>query len=377
MITAFAYALRTNRTFLLQGDPALEKLFRPFEFSPILDADKSWGSWDWADWHREYSWNMSKLTCVNPKPGNTHCALDSLHHDANRFKVIKYYGNRSYICRWMKILQNEEEKHNLLSSLGIDKDANLYEVAGCLLRLVMYPSEKLWQAVDSFIADTLVPGGNLRFSRHQVGVHFRCGDSSFDPNNKDKPPNPECYYSPAVPWHGTNFGDDQTMDSPLDLAHCANKSLLHVQRHDAAYAINVNQSAVFVASDNRDSARQMMQNLDSSTIIYPREACHIDNAGGHHDCSEDTLVQWFTLGQSDIIVTQETLMQDGGPYTDIATPQEVAARSHAPISAFSRFAVIYGLTSHNLRYGNCKPVDPLSLSHYSHGNWVCTPRMFY
>eukprot|EP00600_Ochromonadales_sp_CCMP1393_P002578 CAMPEP_0174985128 /NCGR_PEP_ID=MMETSP0004_2-20121128/18157_1 /TAXON_ID=420556 /ORGANISM="Ochromonas sp., Strain CCMP1393" /LENGTH=70 /DNA_ID=CAMNT_0016237717 /DNA_START=17 /DNA_END=225 /DNA_ORIENTATION=- len=62
----------------------------------------------------------------------------------------------------------------------------------------------------------------------QVGFHFRCGDSSFSTgstssshhHHQHKAPNPECYYDPAVPWKGTSFADDRSIDSPVDEATC-------------------------------------------------------------------------------------------------------------------------------------------------------------
>jgi hypothetical protein len=49
--------------------------------------------------------------------------------------------------------EDEEEEGNdeelMKSVLGIDEQDDLFEAAGCMLRLVMWPTEELWSAVDA------------------------------------------------------------------------------------------------------------------------------------------------------------------------------------------------------------------------------------
>ena len=74
MITALAYAIRTNRRFLIQGDEAFEEAFRPYNPRDVTNQSTekhtySWNDWEWSGWSRGFASNMIKLHCVNPKPG--------------------------------------------------------------------------------------------------------------------------------------------------------------------------------------------------------------------------------------------------------------------------------------------------------------------
>lgn len=383
MITAFAYSLRTNRTFIIQGDHALNKLFRPYPFSGASNVTRSWSDRTWTKWEPHFHNDMHKMSCVNPGRQSTICALDSIDSDVNKHKIIHFTGNRCYLCRWLKLaLPNQESIHSIL---GIDEKANLYEIAGCLLRLILHPTPALWQEVDAFMRNITLPGTMLSKQKQQIGVHFRCGDSSFS-NAKDSPPNPECVWSASRPWQGTRFADDHTIDSPIDLARCVNQSISRFLNYSGEAVLQQSvpsqsiqsHPVVFIASDNLQSADQVVGNIAARNILLPREVCHIDHQA-HHHCTENTLVQWFALSLSDVLITQEMDAQRGdSPYSDpLAVRATVEREGPAPISAFSRFAAIYGLSSHELRYGHCKVTDPIALSHYTHGNWMCTPKIFF
>jgi hypothetical protein len=415
MLTAIAYSIRTRRKLVIQADPSFIHLFRPMPASGKNATDSAnWGNWDWLGWKHEFMKNMTSLNCVNPGRRSSYCALESAN-GYRSYKVIRYAGNRCYMCRWLKLAKDEAQRQHLKQVLSIDWDANLYEIAGCMLRLVMNPSDLLWQKVDSFLHDINISNKSLTRGHHyQIGVHFRCGDSSFDEASKHDP-NPECFFNPSLPWHGTNFGDDHTMDSPIDLAKCVNQSVDYLRRkdnyhynklaldnsnnkhsgssidrfrshsllardlHNSTPIPDSREVVVFVASDNIHSAMQIASNIGGQLVLLPKEACHIDIKGeGNHNCAENTLVQWFSLSLSDFLITQEMEMQSDSAYSDpIIDENEFRSRSPAPISAFSRYAVTYGLSSRLLRYGNCSVINPVSLSHYTHGNWLCVPKMFF
>ena len=115
LLTSFAFSVRTGRRLLVQGDEAMETLFRPFHPSDATSpptttssssssstttaaaALTSWKEWGWSGWQREFVANMTYHSkCVNPKSHNTFCALDN---NINR-KVLKIRSNRCYLCRW-------------------------------------------------------------------------------------------------------------------------------------------------------------------------------------------------------------------------------------------------------------------------------------
>ena len=324
--------------------------------------------------------------CVNPKSRNFGCALDSSAQphgkDLENYKVVKVRGNRAYLCRWaMKPeLEMQEEMRQVFgittqtsTDTGADTDADtdLYEVAGCLLRLAIWPTELLWRELDSWLDSqgfsTLYPdlhppssssssslavsvgssyssdtqnenttvtkdkdkAGKVKDGKvkakakgsqpgiRQVGLHFRCGDSSFTVPTENgaaaaaeteketqvqqkQKHNPECWYddSQTVPWKGTAFYDDLSLDSPVDEANCARTILENINKStntntsistNANNDVNGNQkkeprALVYIASDNGDSALQMNRTLRWPNSIVPLESCHVDlHASNSHN----------------------------------------------------------------------------------------------
>eukprot|EP01038_Epipyxis_sp_PR26KG_P009806 gene9806-13196_t len=383
MITALAYAIRTNRTFLIVGDEAFEDSFRPYH--PYRN-DLSWSSWDWALWRREFSVDMVKLHCVNPRPSAKHCALDDVNKYQS-FKVIKYYGNRSYLCRWfiksslglhaelMNTLvgTNSSSDHN--NNINIyNMQVNLYEIAGCLLRLAISPTDLLWKSLDQSLApqSSSLP----TTTTHQIGIHFRCGDSSFSNDiHRSSIPNPECYESTNITWKGTSFQDDHAMDSPKDEGICINHTIYNSisNRNNNK---NVDSIVVYVASDNMDSSQQILDTFHWNHSIRAPKGCHVD-LNKTKLCTLSTSVHWFMLSLSDYIIMQALIKpkdyEDSSEIIGLLPSEELA-----PISAFSRYAAIYSLSSDVIRYGkSCTTVNQSLLALQTHGNWICDPKRFY
>jgi len=399
MITALAFALRTNRQFVILGDKPFTQAFQPYQ-GPA-GGNRTWGDWNWAGWRSEFTSNMTyNRHCVNPKPKATVCALD---RDTPSIKVIKFRGNRAYLCRWA-IKPSLQLQDNLKQTLGIDRDSDLYEAAGCLLRLAMWPSDHLWRVLDASFTDQHFahPQATAAVSpavSYQVSVHFRCGDSSF---SAAKGINRECVYDPAVAaWKGTNFADDFSKDSPVDLGHCG-KAVLGAAGASAVAAgpgaAAFSEGALaYIASDYPPSATQINATLGWGRTIVPKEACHVDlkrsnnngagagggSKGGTEDCTLSTTSQWLMLALSDVIVMQslqpnaavDSPYKGKSPETAalVAPPEELG-----PISAFSRYAALYALEPDVMRYGlNCTRVNKRNLSWQTMGNWLCDPRMFH
>lgn len=397
IITAMAYALRTKRTFLLQGDQAFEEAFRPYfafdEDGKAMSDHFTWKSWDWANWNREYAANMTKLSCINPHRSAHHCSLDLHYH--SKYKVIKYYGNRAYLCRWL-IKPSLGLRKELAETLGITERSDLYEVAGCLLRLAMWPTDRLWAALDEsleaqfnpnsqYITSGVSADGSVKkaasivSTSQQIGFHFRCGDTSFS-TSRDQAPNPECYLDPSgkLPWKGTAFSDDHSMDSPLDAAQCG-QQLIREANERGARSDKPNKGGVlaYIASDNADSAVQINSTLAWPFAIKPPEACHMDLQKGAH-CTLTTSLHWFMLSLSDVVVMQALIKPPESMYSNSPETAHLKDQELAPISAFSRYAAIYSLSPDVIRYGRgCRTANTTALSYQTHGNWVCDPKMFF
>jgi hypothetical protein len=66
------------------------------------------------------------------------------------------------------------------------------------------------------------------------------------------------------------------------------------------------------------------------------------------------------------------------PFEDVTHYASKDMYQSAPISAFSRYAMIYGLGQDMIRYGiGCTSVNKTILSRQTQGNWICDPRTLY
>lgn len=110
--------------------------------------------------------------------------------------------------------------------------------------------------------------------------------------------------------------------------------------------------AVFIASDSPSSADQINSTMAwPGSVVFPK-GCHIQ-LNPSSACLLETCAYWLLLSVSDVIVTQ----------TD----------NRVPISAYSRYAAMYGLMGDSLRDGrNCSSVYSRSeMSRTHQGNWFC------
>jgi hypothetical protein len=379
MVSAMAYAMRTNRTLLIHADKSFEDAFQPYH--PNKDTQLSWSNWDWSGlskstYHRNDREVQNFVRCVNPRAGHTQCALDydSAHN------VVKYRSNRAYLCRW-SVRPDLVPAEHLLRTLGVMSDSDLFQIGGCMLRLAMSPTEKLWDAIDESLHHDAELTGRKEIQNFataaQIGIHFRCGDSSFQ-LSPDKPINPECVYNPSVPWKGTNFYDDHSMDSPVDSAKCARKLAEGLASKLSSANSDNNRVLMFIASDYPPSSQQINQTVNWPLAITPPQGCHVDLQSSDK-CTLQTSVHWMLLALSDHIVMQSMEVGEAhhkSPYSD--TVKEGASLESPPISAFSRFAALYSLSPNVITFGShCDPVNQAKLSHQTQGNWVCNPKMFF
>ena len=388
MVSAVAFALRTGRTLLISGDKAFDEAFQPYHPDLLLSGGRAqkhkqrrWSSWDWAGWRREYAGNLTYLRqCVNPRPTASICHLD---RDFPQ-RVVKYRSNRAFLCRW--VIKPAVYRTSGLARLGITAATDLFEAAGCMLRLAMWPTERLWRALDKSLEPQLrqqqarqgLPAAAAVTTTYQVGFHFRCGDTSFAGGaGKGKKKNPECFFDPSVPWKGTNFMDDKSLDSPVDAAACGRK-ILHglpaaVQRHAMTY----------IASDNPDSSQQINGTMQWPFVVLPPKGCHVD-LHASFECTLTTSLHWFMLSLSDQIVMQGLIKPEvgaGSLFEDLP-PEDGSPRPTklltGAISGFSRFASIYSLAADVTRYGlSCEPIDKGALAKQTQGNWLCNPKQLY
>ncbi len=500
LLTAVGTALRTNRTLLIESDNDFHELFRPYHPEDIkLSSNGSKYSWrkkDWKKWtnvSRKYSgndeWELDLWYCINcPAWRNKICGLDdgdtSMSHNE---PYVRLRGNRAFICKWAS--HPEMGAHKQLLNLVHTRDAdtvNWYEVAGCMLRLVMWPTERLWDHVSAELEKQLKPQLDHIVDKHawdssrsvQIAAHFRCGDYSYIEKDRynhacihdvslDVPPGTggekaeskrQEQVSRESPYMGSGSPDklgscvgelvynhtvlkqdlsvyksdgqvakalarrnkadrgkeaqrrassDSGWFGPTVMQHL--RSLWEVfapsspsleeegvveqkttrslrqerrrQQDDHENRSGSPMALLYITSDNPASAKQIEEyarkgyecDSDSSphgsssalngtvlngtvppvpTILAPK-GCHVE-MDPSWDCSLLTVSQWIILSASDYIVTQ----------TD---------KTGSPISAYSRYAAVYGLKGDSLRDNrHCGVVQSMyDISRRWNGNWFC------
>ena len=207
LISAVAMALRFNRTLILRSaQNEMHEVFRPYHPTDIHSKTPkyawnnftSWSNFDWKFANQDAT-EYDLYDCINNTgQKNSHCSMKD--GDAGTPHIL-YRSNRCYLCYYDN---NKGSAANIqMKALGVDETSNLYEVAGCMMRLAMWPTELLWQEVGKLLSVfekqvTPEAAATVRRNRRalrtrrmdesapartpavvQVGLHFRCGDKSY------------------------------------------------------------------------------------------------------------------------------------------------------------------------------------------------------
>jgi len=180
VFTAFAHSLRFNRSLHMVASNGMHDLFRPFhpKFIPnpknlsAIEREKGddvyywnrWGEWSGFDaWKREhpeyledpsdYEYDLSD--CVDVSMGGfsekktKKCAMDTVSNQKlSKYPIIRFASNRAYLCRYENRTDLPSHKETS-DALGlIPGEYDLFEVAGCISRMILWPTDRLWQLVD-------------------------------------------------------------------------------------------------------------------------------------------------------------------------------------------------------------------------------------
>lgn len=400
----------------------MHEVFRPYHPTDIHSKTPKYAWNNFTSWS-QYDWKYANndateydlYDCINNTgQKNSHCSMKD--GDASTPHIL-YRSNRCYLCYYDN---NKGSAANIQMRdiLGVNETSNLYEVAGCMMRLAMWPTETLWQEVGKQLnafENTLAPSARrqrrrLRTRRMgesklaavsgvvQVGMHFRCGDKSYIKkggydhmcvyNEEDSEDNKKALfplgnpYSMGVcarralhsyltaeligPANGANrdsryrsasevyeLTSDASANASMPVTDTTqlaadNPSPAHISEADLSeHTDSLNMG--FVASDNEMASMQMNLTLGLPHSIVSPQGCHVE-MDASKACHMFTVSQWFLLGLSDILITQE-----GIP------------------SSFSRYAGIYGLKTDPFRNGkHCGSVETtMELSRKPMSNWFC------
>jgi hypothetical protein len=128
------------------------RYFRPYHPIDIYRKNPKYGWNNYLKWsnydikqanHDETEYDL--YYCVNNGGGkSSECSMD--HGDVSQ-PLILYRSNRVYLCRYEKE-EGSRDHQELREILGVNASTDLYEVAGCLLRLALWPTDELWQDID-------------------------------------------------------------------------------------------------------------------------------------------------------------------------------------------------------------------------------------
>lgn len=397
LITATTIALRYNRTLLIESANDFGSLFRPYHpldiTKPQSEQHYTWNNWtQWTKYNISLSNNDNTeldlwdcINCVSWK--NRACGMDD--GDVGH-PIVKLRANRAYLCKWMKHTELQAHKHVL--SIGIGLETNLLEAAGCMMRLVMWPTEKLWASTAREMSNMEIFKNDNSGAEYgiQIGMHFRCGDLSYKrPGSFDNAcrhdttgndPHAESdYMSYATPDQLGRCAKEVILNytraaglGNLPFVNVAAAGTKNATRHRSRRLTSTNSSGniidtnsmlatpfhkrlpvVYIASDNPSSAAQMNETCGWPMTYISPKGCHVE-MDKSADCNLATTTYWLILALSDIIVHQSDLVG-------------------SPISAFSRYAAVFGLHKDSYRDAkNCSRVVPFEeMSHKWMGNWFC------
>jgi hypothetical protein len=392
LLTAAGMAIRYNRTLIIRSQNGLEKLFRPY--IPPEDEDSLVGlvkygngshDLDWARYNLSYEnreeTELNISYCINHSaylnPMENKCAHLGINPEQ---QIIVFRGNRCYLCYWYMNKQ-AKARHQLIRAIGgKGRYDDLYRVAGCLLRLTLWPTDYFWSKVDeayqkhyqfllqmNLLPTSIDKSRPLEFSRsilpkYVFTLHFRCGDAAW----KAKPIeycqhsfryNHNISNSPIqklrfnIPPHEES--PNMVYGTPDTIARCARERLLGLLGDEASQKQPVyTKVAVNLLSDNIGSYNQMNNILQWKNLVQAPHTCHID-LDHSFECLADTTVYWFIMAMSDYFVV---------PSND----------ENVPVSGFSRYAAVYGLKEGSLINGRtCQLIVRGPLSRKHHENWFC------
>ncbi len=338
LISALSLAIADERILLIKDSSGLEQFFTPFSFHKqntslsksiflnniherIPKFDKSW---------LEDETKTLELSCLNDK--SPHCSMEDGIDSTKRF--IIYRSNRCFLCKYSKITKFQ-------NSLGINHEQDLYIIAGCLLRLILWPREEMWQHVhqeykSQIKSIDLDESSTKDHVIHQVAIHYRCGDFNYVNDTHQT----RCY---------------NTIGNPTELGQCARNYLIQRHRH---HHLLQGKEVLFLTSDHPPAIDKMLQVINTSSnphlphIYISPSGCHVGKDKSQ-SCLSMTIVYWFMMSLSERFVTQ------------------TSEKLSSPFSAYSRYAGLYSLHPHPFIMGSHCLLSSESGTTKSELNWYC------
>ncbi len=147
LLSAVAMSIRFNRTLLIKTDNDLHNLFRPYHPKDIISSTPkyNWENFNWSSYNTNLDFNnmtVHDLTnCINTVSSQCTMSLGDVAE-----QQVVFHSNRAFLCKWDNEV-NTSARTNMKNILGISEHSNLFEVAGCMLRLALWPTDFLFNEV--------------------------------------------------------------------------------------------------------------------------------------------------------------------------------------------------------------------------------------
>jgi hypothetical protein len=423
LVSAVAMALRFNRTLILRSSNDMHEVFRPYHptdiHSPIPKYSwtniTTWSHYDWKYANADAT-EYDLYDCINNTgQKNSHCSMKD--GDAGTPHIL-YRSNRAYLCYY----DNNKDSvayQQMSNILGVGSTSDLYEVAGCMLRLALWPTEHLWEEVGKQFKEFQATLGvaptarrmkerNLLRTRRadeeqsgtpnsvpavtapepsvtsvggttgitsvlstqkvvQVGMHFRCGDKSYI---KRGGYDHMCVYNADDTEE--NLKSMFPLGNPYEIGQCARRSLntfVNALIGDSSGETTVNGATPTGASTQ-------VAALSSSGDVFSMAFIASDNLMA-------SLQMNMTLGIPHSIVSPQGCHIEMDPskqchlftaaqWFHLALSDVLVTQAGIP-SSFSRYAGIYGLKKDPFRNGQDCDAAYHSMEYCRKpiSNWFC------
>lgn len=374
LVSTFFWALRTNRTFLIQDNYGLLSAYLHCQTRILCSTSFLISLWMLVTIHTSINGQIgvgqdfkneqiitTLLTTINTVSIHAaECALDGDNPGLDHFSIVRMRTNRAYLCRWAENVKSAaytELKQQLHYNHSAD---DLYAWAGCALRSVLWPTNKLWKEVDKLF-DNNNHHHHSSSNDHngkRIAVHFRCGDHAYDKTQPNLTTD-TCIVQSGRAWQGVSPLEEVSLASPVDIGNCAVNHLKHLKSHQS---VNATLSSL-IASNSDNAAQQIASTASWSLTAMTVAGCQMDRDRSK-ECARYSLLTWFAMASSDKFILQSHLDPNvGEPWL---------------LSSFSRTAAWYSLRSSQdiilaencTRWGS-RMSAKTKLGRLSQGNWLC------
>lgn len=460
IITAFLMAMRFNRTLIIKGPPAFTELFRPFHPKDILRSQEQFLWENWKSWtsYETFLESQSKnnndenitknLTKIEQglTYNLTHCVSDTLTEFTDKQiqecsmelgdvdqPIVSLASNRAYLCRWDT--KNTLPMHRILrEQLHISAKDDLFEIAGCIMRLTLWPTDMLWKQLDQLYYTHLTkisqsmkrkekknenqlklvqesmrilldpPPKQMTLLPHvipyQLGMHMRCGDAwSYSINNRlpidlqyqqqscqinnESPEELERMMNEGIKSYYMKAGTPQSIGScATSFVHLYNQLLLLPPKKHRQLLQQQDPHRFFYPSTKH--IQEFLKNTTTNKPIIPM----ILYAASDHPGAIDQMVdesEYPIIIKSppgchiDFHLSKICYQQTARYWFLLAQSDMIISQTFGeklfPTSAFSRYAGLYSLHSNKpFRSGKICGYETYTtkdISRYHQGNWFC------